>query len=191
MISDNLAPNTATFNTVIAALTEGKPSLSQSSFSDSNKSNSLWKKALSVFKIMRSKHAPLGVRPNRQTYNILIKNLAADLQPAYAESLLNIMLNDGFIPDVDLYTLTVRSYERCGNPIKALSLMESMRKVGYDFYEIKVFDDVFKNGLKILNRMAEKNIDNKSTLAVNDEIQFDEDCYDDRDQLFNSWREPK
>jgi hypothetical protein len=70
--------------------------------------------------------------------------------------------------------------------------MESMRKVGYDFYEIKVFDDVFKNGLKILNRMAEKNKDNESTLlSANDEIQFDEDCYDNRDQLFNSWCEPK
>eukprot|EP00804_Cyclotella_cryptica_P010999 CCRYP_017491-RB/>CCRYP_017491-RB protein AED:0.04 eAED:0.04 QI:345/1/1/1/0.66/0.5/4/866/1015 len=189
MISDNLAPNTATFNTVIAALTEGKQSLSPSSMSDFDTSDLLWKKALSVFKIMRSKHAPDGVRPNRQTYNILIKNLAANHQPSYAESLLNIMRKDGFIPDVDLYTLTVRSYERCGNPIKALSLMESMRKVGCDFYEIKVFDEVFKNGLKILNRVAGKRDDRESTLlAVNDEIKFEDECNEDNDQLFNSWR---
>lgn len=147
MISDELSPNTATFNTVVAALAEGKP--------DSKIDNNvLWEKALAVFKVMKSKHAPPGVTPNRQTYNILVRCLAANLQPGYAESLLNAMRKDGFIPDVDLYTLTVRSYERCGNPMKALRLMESMREVGYHFYEVKMLDDAFKNGVKILNQVG-------------------------------------
>ena len=147
MISDELSPNTATFNTVIAALAEGHP--------DSKiGSNILWEKALAVFKVMKSKHAPPGVTPNRQTYSVLIRCLDSNLQPGYAESLLNAMRRDGFVPDVDLYTLTVRSYERCGNPMKALRLMESMREVGYHFYEVKMLDDAFKNGVKILNQVG-------------------------------------
>lgn len=180
MISDGLAPNTAVFNTVIAALSEGK----SQSFSSDN--NSLLEKALSVFKVMRSKHAPVGVKPNRITYNVLIKNLASNLQPGYAESLLDAMIQDGFIPDVDLYTLTVRSYEKCGNPRKALSLMESMREVGYDFYENKVFDGVFKRGVKILNSVAGNQ--KSSTLPFNEDMEFDGNEYDDRDDVFNSWR---
>ena len=147
MISDELAPNTATFNTVIAALADGEPNTKIDN-------NILWEKALAVFKVMKSKHAPPGVTPNRQTYNILIRCLAANLQPGYAESLLDAMRKDGFVPDVDLYTLTVRSYERCGNPMKALRLMESMREVGYHFYEVKMLDDAFKNGVKILNQVG-------------------------------------
>jgi pentatricopeptide repeat protein len=186
MIADNLSPNTATFNTVIAALSEGRPTALSSS-SNSNDGKPLWEKALSVFKVMRSKHAPHGVKPNRQTYNILIKNLAASLQPGYAESLLDAMRKDGFVPDVDLYTLTVRSYERCGNPIKALSLMESMNEVGYQFYEMRAFNEVFKNGVKILNKVAGKDKTSKSTL-LNDGIDFDEYGNEEREQLFNSWR---
>ena len=147
MIADKLSPNTATFNTVIAALAEGKPDTMIDN-------NILWEKALAVFKVMKSKHAPLGVTPNRQTYNILIRCLAANLQPGYAESLLNAMRKDGYVPDVDLYTLTVRTYERCGNPMKALRIMESMREVGYDFYQVKMLDDAFKNGVKILNQVG-------------------------------------
>lgn len=180
MISDNLAPNTATFNTVIAALSESRM---QSLSSDNSL---LIEKALSVFKVMRSKHAPPGVRPNRLTYNILIKNLANSLQPGYAESLLDAMRQDGLVPEVDLYTLTVRAYEKVGNPRKALGLMESMREVGYDFYQNKVFDQAFKSGVQILNRVAGKR--SEDTLPFNEELDFDEDQYADRDDLFNSWR---
>lgn len=155
MISEKLAPNTATFNTVIAALSEAKPSFSPSTAKGSKETTSnTWEKALSVYKVMKSKHAPPGVSPNRQTYNILIRNLAANLQPGYAESLLTSMRDAGFVPDVDLYTLTVRSYERCGNPMRALGLMESMREVGYDFYDIKVLDEAFKNAVKIVNKVG-------------------------------------
>mmetsp|Transcript_31750 Transcript_31750/g.63553 ORF Transcript_31750/g.63553 Transcript_31750/m.63553 type:complete len:970 (+) Transcript_31750:35-2944(+) len=155
MISEKLAPNTATFNTVIAALSEAKPSFSSSTAKGSKETTSnTWEKALSVYKVMKSKHAPPGVSPNRQTYNILIRNLATNLQPGYAESLLTSMCDAGFVPDVDLYTLTVRSYERCGNPMRALGLMESMREVGYDFYDIKVLDEAFKNAVKIVNKVG-------------------------------------
>ena len=180
MISDELRPNTATFNTVIAALAEGKP--------DSKIDNSiLWEKALAVFKVMKSKHAPAGVAPNRQTYNILIRCLDANLQPGYAESLLNAMRKDGFVPDVDLYTLTVRSYERCGNPMKALRLMESMREVGYHFYEVKMLDDAFKSGVKILNQVGrgftsdDKSVQGPFFSAENDALDYfgDDDYYDD------------
>jgi len=38
--------------------------------------------------------------------------------------------------------------------MKALRLMESMREVGYHFYEVKMLDDAFKNGVKILNQVG-------------------------------------
>jgi pentatricopeptide repeat protein len=149
MMSEKLEPNTVTFNTVIAALSEGRLSDSIATSND----NSLLEKALAVYRVMKSKNAPTGVSPNRKTYNILIRSLANNLQPGIAESLLIDMRNAKFVPDVDLYTMTVRSYERCGNPIKALALMEYMREMGYDFYSVKVFDEAFKNGVKVLNRL--------------------------------------
>ena len=119
MISEELSPNTALFNTVIAALADGKPD------STTSKNDLLWEKALAVYRVMKSKHAPPDVTPNRQTYNILIRCLSVNLQPGYAESILNDMRKAGYVPDVDLYTMAVRSYEKCGNPMKALGLMES------------------------------------------------------------------
>lgn len=175
MIDEKLAPNTATFNTVIAALAEGK--------------GLEWEKALAVYRVMRSKHTHPGVMPNRKTYNILIRCLSSNLQPGYAESLLLDMRKDGFIPDVDLYTMTVRSYERCGNPMKALGLMESMREMGYDFYNVKVLDEAFKNGVKILNQMGKgfsteegsgvnTVVDGRSILYALSEESIDFDDYD-------------
>jgi len=152
MISEKLSPNTATFNTVIAALSEVRQSDTKKDTTAGE--GQLWEKALAVHKVMKSKHAPPGVAPNRQTYNILVRCLSANLQPAHAESMLAEMRNAGFVPDVDLYTMTVRSHERCGNPLKALRVMEAMREVGYDFYEIKVLDEAFKNGVRVLNRLG-------------------------------------
>ncbi|KAL9186472.1 hypothetical protein ACHAXT_005710 [Thalassiosira profunda] len=157
MISEELAPNTATFNTVIAALAEGgrrQAERSQTSSADSNE-GPLWEKALAVYRAMKSTRAPPGVQPNRQTYNILVRCLASGLHPGHAEAVLHDMREAGFVPDVDLYTMTVRSYERCGSPMKALGLMESMREGGeYDFYGIKVFDEAFKSGVRILNKVG-------------------------------------
>ena len=170
MMDEKLAPNTATFNTVIAALAENQGNnnnnnnnsrdiVDATTKNNNNNNNSydstlLLEKALAVYRVMKSKHAPPGGQPNRKTYNILIRCLSSNLQPGYAESLLIDMRNDGFVPDVDLYTMTVRSYEKCGNPMKALGLMERMREMGYDFYKMKVLDDAFKSGVKILNRMG-------------------------------------
>ena len=180
MISDNLAPNTATFNTVIAALCESR---SQSLSSDGSQA---LEQALSVFKVMKSKHAPDGVGPNRITYNILVISLANRLQPGYAEYLLDAMRRDGFTPDVDLYTITVRSYERCGHPMKALHLMENMREVGIDFYQNKILDGAMKNGVKILNHVARRN--QPTALLPSEDVDFDDEDYDNSEELFNSWR---
>ena len=60
-----------------------------------------------------------------------------------------------------------------------------MREVGYDFYEIKVLDKAFKNGVKILNRVGKgfspDGIDNDMdrrgiSYAMGDEMMnFDDD----------------
>jgi pentatricopeptide repeat protein len=109
-------------------------------------------KALSVFKVMGS---PLcGSLPNRQSFNIIIRALASSGRPSEAEAFLTRMTTEGFTPDVDLFTLTVTSYERNREPIKALQLMESMRENGYDFYDIKVVNEAFKKAIKIVNVMG-------------------------------------
>lgn len=174
MISEELSPNTATFNTVIAALSEQRP--------DTKTTNNhlMWEKALAVYRVMVSKHAPPGVTPNRQTYSMLIRSLSANLEPLHAETMLTNMRTAGFVPDVDLYTMTVRSYEKCGSPFKALRLMEAMREVGYDFYGIKVFDEAFKNGVRVLNLVGGAIGDNEGVVphAMSEEtIHFDEDEY--------------
>jgi pentatricopeptide repeat protein len=107
MISEKLEPNTVTYNTVIAALFEGRPE------SKTVKGDSLWEKALVLNRVMKSKHAPTGVSPNRKTYNMLVHCLLANLQPGIAESLLIDMRKGGFVPNVDLYTMTVWSFGAC------------------------------------------------------------------------------
>ncbi len=150
MISEKLELNTVTFNILIAALSEGGIPKSITT-----KDDLLWEKALAVYRVMKSKHAPTSVSPNRKTYNILICCLLANLQPMFAESLLIDMRKAGFVPNVDLYTMTVWSYEQCcGNPIKPMGFLEYMREMGYDFYEIKALDEAFKNGVKVLNRIG-------------------------------------
>jgi pentatricopeptide repeat domain-containing protein 1 len=180
MISEKLELNTVTFNTVIAALSEGRPE------SKTAKDDILWEKALAVYRVMNTKHAPTSVSPNRKTYNILVRCLSANLQPGFAESLLVDMRKAGFVPDVDLYTTTVRSYERCGNPMKALALMEYMREMGYDFYEIKALDEAFKNGVKVLNRIgrgfSSEGVDGLSYAMSEELLDFNDDAdYPERD----------
>ncbi len=107
MISKKLEPNTVTFNTVIVALSKGRLE------SKTAKDNSLLEKALAVYRVMKLKHATTGISPNHNTYNMLIRYLLANLQPEIAESLLIDMRNAGFVPDVDRYTMTVRSSGAC------------------------------------------------------------------------------
>ncbi|KAL7549434.1 hypothetical protein ACHAWF_012701 [Thalassiosira exigua] len=169
MIAEDLRPNAATFNTVLAALAEGGggggggrgSSTSRGGgggggggASSRSERGRLWERALAVYRFMRSSRSSPDVVPNRQTYAILVRCLASNLEPGRAEAVLVEMREAGFVPDVDLYTATVRSYERCGNPLRALGLMESMREVGYDFYGVRVLDEAFKSGVKMLNRVG-------------------------------------
>lgn len=132
MMREGLSPNTATFNTVIMAQFEGKADLPS---------------AAEVFKLMRSDRAPKA-KPNRQTYSILVRGFSANLRPNDAEIILRAMQADGFTPDVDLFTGLVSAYERTGQPVRALHLMESMEEYGYDFYEVKMLNDAFKKAVK-------------------------------------------
>ena len=170
MIGEGLSPNTATFNTAVAALAEAcgtEGGRGGAGTADSGGSAPYWEKALAVYRVMTSRLAPPDVSPNRQTYNILVRCLSSNLQPALAESVLAAMRKSGLVPDVDLYTLTVRSYERCGSPIKALALMDSMREDGYDFYGNRLFDEAFKSGVRVLSQVGK-------SLHVADEEEEDE-----------------
>ena len=80
---------------------------------------------------------------------------AAVRQPITAETFLSRMREDGYIPDVDLFTATVAAYERAGQPLRALKLMESMQEDGYDFYGVTVLNEAFKKALKLANRVGQ------------------------------------
>jgi len=72
-------------------------------------------------------------------------------------------------PDVELLTATVSSYERSKEPIKALQMMEAMREEGYDFYQMKIFDAAFKQGVKVINNVVGKGFyGENSTIAVSE-----------------------
>ena len=133
MMREELSPNVATFNTVIVAQTEGRE----------------LQKAILVYRLMKSKYSK--ARPNRQTYNLLIRAFAMYQEPVTAEALLREMQANGFVPDVDLYTATVTAYEKTRQPLQALRLMESMEEDGYDFYEILVLNAAFKKAVKLAN----------------------------------------
>jgi pentatricopeptide repeat protein len=135
MIREDLSPNVVTFNTVLVAQIEGRKADVQ--------------KGLLVYKLLTSKYSK--ARPNRQTYNLLIRGLAANHEPASAEAFLRKMRSDGLIPDVDLYSSTVTAYEKNGQPLRALRLMESMQEDGYDFYDIKVLNAAFKKAVKLVS----------------------------------------
>ena len=135
MLKEKLSPNTAVFNTVLMSQTENKN----------------LEKAAVVYRLMKSDRVPQSARPNRQTYNALIIAMALDGRPADSEHYLKEMRKDGFLPEVDLFTATVRAYEKRGEPLKAIQVMESMREDGYDFYEVKVLNEAFKKAIKLVN----------------------------------------
>lgn len=139
MLELDLNPNAATFNTVLMAQIESKSV----------------ERSCSLIQLMASQRNA-NSRPTRQTYNILINFLAVKGEPSKAEHYLNLMRKDGFKPDVDLFTVIVSAYERKRDPISALNLMESMRADGYDFYEMKLLDAAFKQGVKVINNVVKK-----------------------------------
>jgi len=176
MIKEELSPNAATLNTVMIAQTDaGKAS-------DSDK-------VMRVYKLMKSEFVDDRGRPNRYTYNILINYFAEIEKPAAAEAFLDKMRKDGFKPDVDLFTTTVTAYERAHQPLKALNLMESMQKDGYDFYGVKVFDAAFKNGVKVLNAVGQNfaagDEEKQSiTMRLNN---TDDESYHDDDEVYDEY----
>jgi pentatricopeptide repeat domain-containing protein 1 len=142
MVKEGLSPNAATFNTVMIAQAEGK-------------SRADMERAILVYKLMKSKFATEDGRPNRQTYNIIINFFASMRQPVTAEAFLTKMRNDGFTPDVNLFTATVAAFERTGQPLRALRLMESMHEDGYDFYGVAVLNQAFKKALNLANKVGQ------------------------------------
>jgi len=174
LLREELSPNVATFNTVIVAQTEGRKADLQ--------------RALSVYKLMKSRYSK--ARPNRQTYNLLIRGLAANQEPTGAEAFLRKMRAEGFVPDVDLYTATVTAYERNGQPLKALQLMESMQEDGYAFYDIKVLNAAFKKAVKLVSVVG-RGLGPKQdkSLGEGDDLAFDIDGKDGEDDEFIRGRE--
>jgi pentatricopeptide repeat domain-containing protein 1 len=142
MMKEGLSPNTATFNTVLLAQSE-------------TRTKADIERAIIVYKLMKSKFATNAGRPNRQTYNTLVNFFTTIMQPLMAEAFLKEMREDGLKPDVDLFTATVAAYERSGQPLKAVKLMESMQEDGYDFYGVKVLNSAFKKAIKLVNKVGQ------------------------------------
>jgi pentatricopeptide repeat protein len=158
MIREGLQPNIATFNTVLLAQAEGK-----------NISAKDLDRAVRVVRLLTDRNQPVLATPNRQTFSILIRLFATHKRPRDAEAALRLMRQQGIVADVDLYTATISSYERIGQPLNALRLMESMRADGYDFYEVEVLNTLFKRLVKLANAVGQtlsKSNDRESTSAV-------------------------
>lgn len=162
MIREGLSPNVATLNTVIRSQSEG--SRSKKGITDCMKRSVTLYKLMTPSKTTISKevesseqeqYAIALPRPNRETYNILIRQFAFNTKPKEAEYFLQKMRDDGYTPDVDLYTATVTGYEKNRQPLKAIRLMESMREDGYDFYEIDVLNNAFKKAIKLVNVLGQ------------------------------------
>ena len=159
MIRDDLEPNIVTFNTVLTANCEVK-----------GRGPKELERAMIVFQLMCSEKYSAAT-PNRQTYNLMVRFLAECQRPREAEVLIRKMRQDhGYVPDVHLYTMVVTAYERSGQPLKALRLMESMNADGYDFYEAKVLNAAFKRALKVANVMGRG-----FSSVHNDDVRDDDD----------------
>mmetsp|Transcript_18106 Transcript_18106/g.22164 ORF Transcript_18106/g.22164 Transcript_18106/m.22164 type:complete len:818 (+) Transcript_18106:56-2509(+) len=136
MLKDGLSPNAATFNTVLYGLVE-------EDYID---------KALTAYTLMETLLAP--IQPSWKTLSILVRAFADDGRPEDAEIFLNKMRVFQYVPDVDLYTVTVTAYERQKQPRKALRLMEQMRDDGYDYYDIPILNTIMTNAVKIVNEVG-------------------------------------
>jgi len=137
MIQSNLKPNIATFNTILISQTEGQHGTLET--------------LLETYKLLNASNE---AKPNRQTYRILIKACCWNKRPRGAEAFIRCMRQNGFKPDVDLYTMTVTAYEKAGHPLRALKLMECMEEDGYSYYSIAPLNAAVKNAVKLVNAVG-------------------------------------
>jgi pentatricopeptide repeat domain-containing protein 1 len=158
MLLDGYQPNVATINTVLISQTEISSSGGTTSNADLDRAIQIFKQ----FFLEPSSSASASVvsttntLPSRQSYCRMIRAFASNQRPKDAEALLQRMrVVDQMIPDVELYTITVSAYERMGQPLSALRLMESMREDGYDFYDVEVLNTIFKRLVKLVNAVGQ------------------------------------
>jgi len=152
MISSKLYPNIVTFNTVFLSLLESnnkKQSQKQPKGYLLNKALELYKTYLVQDKNDKSKSK---LKPNIQTYQMLIYALSNAQRPKEAESILRDMIATFTEkPDVILYTSIITAYEKINQPKNSLRLLEEMREIGYDFYDSKLLNELFKRMVRLVH----------------------------------------
>ncbi|GAB4822151.1 hypothetical protein N2152v2_009197 [Parachlorella kessleri] len=118
---DGVAPNTATFNTVLAAIAKGAPS------APSQQHAYLASCALEVYYRMQSSS---GSTPDLTTYTTLIKILDTAQHPQQILSIHEVMLSQGHTPDAPTATMVLNAAAQLGQVHKAVCLAHSLAVQG-------------------------------------------------------------
>jgi pentatricopeptide repeat protein len=126
MVKNKLTPNLGVYNTVLGALC-GRPETLD--------------KAMDVLLFMQNCKTG-GLKPNTQSYAQVIIGLADNLRAREALSLLQEMRKAGLRPDVLTCAKVIRACEKTQRWKEALQLLDEMRKDDYDFYELRLLDQV-------------------------------------------------
>ena len=147
MISSNLKPNIVTFNTVLLSLLESNNKKQK------QPKGYLLNKALELYKTYLAHDKNKSkLKPNIQTYQILIRALSNAQRPKEAENILrNMIASSTDKPDVNLYTSIITAYEKLNQPKNSLRLLEEMREIGYDFYDSKLLNELFKRMVRLVH----------------------------------------
>ncbi|XP_023738569.1 pentatricopeptide repeat-containing protein At3g53170 [Lactuca sativa] len=85
-----------------------------------------WESALKIFDLLRNQH---WYEPRCQTYTKLLVMLAKCKQPMKASYLIEVMLQDGLKPTIDVYTALVSAYGYSGLLDKALEIIDDMKLI--------------------------------------------------------------
>lgn len=85
-----------------------------------------WESALKVFEIMREQ---LWYRPNPRIYTKLLVMLGKCKQYERANSLFQLMIEEGLEPSIESYTALVSAYSRSGLLHKAFTVLEEMKRI--------------------------------------------------------------
>ncbi|KAL4584199.1 hypothetical protein LXL04_008791 [Taraxacum kok-saghyz] len=85
-----------------------------------------WESALKIFDLLRDQH---WYEPRCQTYTKLIVMLGKCKQPMKASYLIEVMLQDGLKPTIDVYTALVSAYGYSGLLDKALEIIDDMKLI--------------------------------------------------------------